>query len=163
MATMAKECYKCDVAPLTCDPTLGVCISECSTKITCEFESMHCLLAVIDGNDTATYGGPVTAMSDCFDNSGGLIQEVTSEYCGVIGEELSSAPSFSYASSVDPGRHSCACSGDRCNSALYLEGSNPPGEMTTIVTTTESIKDLTTKSTKKLGKCRFSVYFQVPK
>ncbi len=65
------------------------------------------------------------AVFQCYVNeiSFGPIVEVTKHYCGVIGED------YSFSSSISL-QHTCMCSGDSCNSAMYLPGSNPPPETT---------------------------------
>ncbi len=117
-ANGAGHCFNCEETIMDCDMDLNICRSRCEKKVPCESENSYCAVITWSSGNATDSGGGSTQLSaalNCYEIAVPLSEsDITTHFCGTVDEE-----------GYFPG-HSCLCTHDYCNDAIYLPGSKHP-------------------------------------
>ncbi|XP_071788615.1 activin receptor type-2A-like [Asterias amurensis] len=118
LADGAGHCFNCEETIMDCDMDRQICRSRCEKKVPCETEDSYCSVTTWSPSGNATDSEGRTQLSAtllCYEIAVPLREsDITTHFCGTVDEE-----------GWFPD-HSCICTHDYCNDAIYLPGSKQP-------------------------------------
>ena len=117
-ANGASHCFSCEDTIMDCNMDSKVCRSQCEKKVPCADENAYCSVATFESastNDTTGDSVQVLASLMCYPFSEVDDSDITPHFCGTVDEDESYFP-----------WHTCICTHDYCNDAIYLPGAKVP-------------------------------------